>query len=185
MNKRPIYWIIPNVISKKEILSINRIFKKSGIIEPEENAATMRGMKLKYTASKIIKYMHIKKYLSNIIESCYVINREQYGFDVNPINIHDYALTNSYGVEGRYDWHTDVANNLRFEDFKLTILLNISVKPYEGGDLEIFHHEIIKVENFKPGTLVMFPSLYNHRVTPIINGERRSLTLFMKGPSLR
>ena len=78
-----------------------------------------------------------------------------------------------------------MANNLRFEDFKLTILLNISVKPYEGGDLEIFHHEIIKVENFKPGTLVMFPSLYNHRVTPIINGERRSLTLFMKGPSLR
>ena len=60
MNKRPIYWIIPNVISKKEILSINRIFKKSGIIEPEENAATVRGMKLKSAASKIIKYLHIK-----------------------------------------------------------------------------------------------------------------------------
>jgi len=37
MNKRPIYWIVPNVISKKEILNINKIINKKGVLEKEEN----------------------------------------------------------------------------------------------------------------------------------------------------
>jgi|TARA_R110002020_G_scaffold102695_1_gene240951 predicted 2-oxoglutarate/Fe(II)-dependent dioxygenase YbiX len=185
MNKRPIYWIIPDVLSKKEILSINRISKKSGINEPEQNGARVGGKTLKHTTSKLIIYSELKKYLSNVFERCSVINREQYGFDVHPINHYDYILTNTYNVDGRYDWHTDIANNYRFEDLKLTVLINISTKSYEGGDLEIFHHVINRVDNFKPGALIMFPSMYNHRVTPITEGERISLTMFMKGPLLK
>ena len=104
---------------------------------------------------------------------------------MHPINHYDYILTNTYNVDGRYDWHTDIANNYRFEDLKLTVLINISTKSYEGGDLEIFHHVINRVDNFKPGALIMFPSMYNHRVTPITEGERISLTMFMKGPLLK
>ena len=185
MNKRPTYWIIPDVLSKKQILLINKVSKKNGINEPEQNGARAKGEKLKHTTSKLIKYTNLKKYLSDVFERCSVINREQYGFDVHPINEYDCILTNTYNINDRYDWHTDIANDCRFEDLKLTVLINISTKTYKGGDLEIFHHVVNKVDNFKPGTLVMFPSMYNHRVTSITKGERTSLTMFIKGPLFR
>ena len=75
--------------------------------------------------------------------------------------------------------------NLPLSNIVVLDLTNVLSGPFATQILSDLGAEIIKVENFRPGTLVMFPSLYNHRVTPIINGERRSLTLFMKGPLLR
>jgi predicted 2-oxoglutarate/Fe(II)-dependent dioxygenase YbiX len=185
MDKRPIYWIVPNVISKKEILNINKIINKKGVTEEEEKQAKLEGKKIKYTQSKTVEYFHLKKNLNKIMELCYLINNERYGFDVNKINFYDCVLSNNYKINDFYGWHTDIANDSRFEDLKLTALLNISTKPYEGGNLEIFHHTVNTVENFNSGNLILFQSSYNHRVTPILKGERMTLTMFLKGPLLR
>jgi PKHD-type hydroxylase len=185
MNKRPVYWIVPNIISKKEILNINKIIDKKGVPEEEEKQAKVKNKKIKYTQSKIVEYFYLEKNLHKIMELCYVINNERYGFDVNKINFYDYILSNNYKTNDYYDWHTDIANNQRFLDLKITALLNISTKSYEGGNLEIFHHIINTVENFNSGSLVLFPSTYNHRVTPVLKGERTTLTIFLKGPLLR
>jgi len=34
----------------------------------------------------------------------------------------------------------------------------------------------------KPGDMLMFKSYINHKVSPILSGERRTLTLFFHGP---
>ena len=66
MNKRPIYWIVPNVISKKEILNINKIINKKGVLEKGEKQAKLEGKKIKYTQSKTVEYFHLKKNLNKI-----------------------------------------------------------------------------------------------------------------------
>ena len=37
----------------------------------------------------------------------------------------------------------------------------------------------------KPGSALMFKSHILHKVTPVTKGERRTLTIFLKGPAFR
>ena len=66
-----------------------------------------------------------------------------------------------------------------------TCLLNCSEEPYEGGDLCLFRDKEIKIENFNPGTAIVFPSFINHKVEKITSGSRASLAIWMNGPKFR
>ena len=68
-------------------------------------------------------------------------------------------------------------------DQKLTCLLNLSEKPYEGGDFYLtFDNKKIK---FKSGEALIFNSLIAHKVSPITKGERITLTYWGIGPVWR
>ena len=54
-----------------------------------------------------------------------------------------------------------------------------------GGKFCIFNGEEHVVEAFKPGTLLLFKSYINHKVTPVLSGVRKTLTLLATGPKLR
>ena len=43
----------------------------------------------------------------------------------------------------------------------------------------------IKIENFNPGTAIVFPSFINHTVEKITSGSRASLAIWMNGPKFR
>ena len=93
---------------------------------------------------------------------------------------------NSYkGKDSEYGWHCDATTQGENCDIKLTILINLSEKKYEGGDLKIFTGEEFTIPEFKdPGDTVMIKSPTYHKVTPIIKGERTTLAIFLRGPSL-
>ena len=87
---------------------------------------------------------------------------------------------NVYGTNGEYDWHIDLKGG-KGADMKLTCLLNLSEEPYEGGD---FYLAVNKEKlEFNSGNGLVFTSLIAHKITPVIKGERISLTYWGDGPA--
>jgi PKHD-type hydroxylase len=84
---------------------------------------------------------------------------------------------------GNYDWHMDIGtDNTSNRKISLTIQLS-DESEYEGGDLEfMLHRNIIKSDRTK-GTIILFPSYLQHRVTPVTKGIRKSLVVWIYGPA--
>ena len=112
-------------------------------------------------------------------------NHHHYGFDLFPLTPSKTLNYNSYNVGEEYNWHIDGTMDSPVRDIKLTCLLNCSEESYKGGDLIIFRDGERKVENFSPGSAVVFPSFTNHKVEKIISGSRATLAIWMDGPKFR
>lgn len=87
----------------------------------------------------------------------------------------------SYRVGQFYDWHAD-NHPLRAEatERKLTaVCLLTDPSEFDGGQLEL---EIAAAPRLQRGSVIVFPSLLRHRVTPVTRGERRSATCWAHGP---
>ena len=96
---------------------------------------------------------------------------------------------NTAEQKGKYDWHCDTfwANPTAF-DRKLSIVIQLSdPSDYEGGDFEIdSQYAQVPADQIRAkGSVLVFPSFLNHRVTPITKGERRSLVSWIQGPKFR
>ena len=56
---------------------------------------------------------------------------------------------------------------------------------YNSYRLFEFGVKDVKVENFGPGSAVVFPSFISHKVEKIISGSRATLAIWMNGPKFR
>jgi predicted 2-oxoglutarate/Fe(II)-dependent dioxygenase YbiX len=108
-------------------------------------------------------------------------NEEQFGYDVfgDPRTIN----LNEYNVGESYDWHLDCMEMGMTADIKFTSILNISTEPYVGGDLELFERRNVKIDTLAPGSILIFPTVFYHRVLPIISGKRTTLSMWFTGPA--
>jgi len=132
---------------------------------------------------KVIRWIKVKHLLDDIVTKCFATNVDQYGYNVYPVLDSDFVNLNTYTKGNKYDWHKDSEPESGITDTKFTILINLSTKKYEGGNLEYYSYGAQEVTPLNdPGTVVMFPSYVYHRVTPITKGERRSLAIFIRGP---
>lgn len=118
----------------------------------------------------------------------HIANRTLFGFDIS-YGLHDIQFTEYYGdVHGKYDWHHDVFwQNTNAYDRKLSIVIQLSdPKEYEGGDFEFREPMEYNPSMFKQkGSVLVFPSFFVHRVTPITKGTRYSLVAWIDGPKFR
>lgn len=82
-----------------------------------------------------------------------------------------------------YEFHQDQSTfetNMR----KLSVVISISdPDTYEGGEFEFF--DGTKPEIKSRGSILVFPSFINHRVTPVISGTRYSLVNWFVGERFR
>jgi PKHD-type hydroxylase len=87
--------------------------------------------------------------------------------------------------EGCYDWHTDAGIPENGIQRKLSIsILLADPSEFEGGELQfkgIEDHKILT----KQGSIVVFPSFIEHKVTPVTKGVRYSAVTWASGPSFR
>lgn len=111
-------------------------------------------------------------------------NSHFFNFNTRNFTRFDSVNHNIYkaNVAGRYDWHYDGEQFDKGYTSKLTTLVNLSEKKYQGGDLYIWWGEILHIKEFLPGTVLVFPSFMAHKVTPVTKGERITLALWKKGP---
>ena len=180
------YWHWPKSFNKKNLIELNKFIESNfDMYEDKDNGAE----NVKKTSSvKIIYYKKMKDILHTIIQTCRQVANEQFGYDLNEIYDLDGCLLNMYksSDSAEYHWHTDGENILPHVDVKLTVLINVSTKKYEGGDFYICagKEKHIKELN-EPGNILMLKSHLLHKVTPVTKGERRTLTIFLKGPSFR
>lgn len=92
----------------------------------------------------------------------------------------------SYGVGQHYHWHTDtftLAGNA--SDRKITVVCLLSdPTEFDGGQFEVRLYNDY-VAPLKKGTLIAFPSILEHRVTPVLAGVRKSATIWLSGPRFK
>lgn len=111
-------------------------------------------------------------------------NRNAFGFDVR--NVGDIQYTEYHATEsGHYDWHHDIHwNEDKAYDRKLSITVQLSgPEDYTGGGFEFGETQTPDYAiSTKKGTVLVFPSYLQHRVTPVESGTRVSLVAWFEGP---
>jgi PKHD-type hydroxylase len=87
--------------------------------------------------------------------------------------------------EGYYDWHIDASAPQNGIQRKLScvILLN-DPSEFEGGVLQLKGMEDQNLLD-KQGSIIVFPSFVEHKVTPVTKGVRYSAVTWASGPSFR
>jgi len=113
------------------------------------------------------------------------LNREFYGFDLYGL-VESFQYTVYDGQEGgHYDWHVDLGGQ-DVEPRKISLSLQLSESSdYRGCNLELEAGKGTFVADRGRGTLIAFPSFVLHRVSPIESGTRKSLVIWVSGPSFR
>tara|TARA_B100000029_G_C17445739_1_gene913186 strand:- start:267 stop:821 length:555 start_codon:yes stop_codon:yes gene_type:complete len=153
--------------------------------EQNQNQAEQNGKSKKKTRTLIIHRGRIKPLIERLETYITYVNQKYFGYDLYPFSNHDNCLLNIYEPKGEYGYHVDGSRSDKW-DMKLTVLVNLSTQPYTGGDLMIFNGNEYKVEELSiPGSVVMIKSYLNHKVTPVLSGQRKTLTIFGCGPSFK
>ncbi|HCY81926.1 MAG TPA: hypothetical protein DHV22_10175 [Xanthomarina gelatinilytica] len=179
LTQPPNYWFWKKEISPKEIKTLNQKIEKNkceGLDVPAENVT-------KTSYVKIVEAKALQESMNRFIEQAYLSNFENFGYNLYPPifrcwNFNKYDSKN----KGEYDWHVDSSNSNVY-DTKLTLILNISDQKYEGGDFQIYGTGTTP-EFKKAGDMILFHSYLPHKVTPVIKGVRKTLTVFLNGPKL-
>lgn len=88
-----------------------------------------------------------------------------------------------YKPGGKYDWHQDVIYT-DSEQRKFTYIIQLSnSNEYAGGDFQFRDADNIDLSRFREqGSLIIFPSLMYHRITPLTQGTRYSIVGWVVGP---
>jgi hypothetical protein len=181
------FWIWEKFFTLKKIKEINKFienhFDKN---EPFDLVAKNLNQELKASKkTNLISYYKINKYFDFLFEHIYCVIQESFGGVYYNYNQLDYCHFHKYNCKNKdsYDWHIDKPKPEKTHDYKFTIVVNLSDKKYEGGELQFQNPQIYSVESFnKPGSVIMFKSNISHRVTPIISGERKTIVFFLKKP---
>lgn len=85
-----------------------------------------------------------------------------------------------------YDWHVDyfpLAGGETDRKVSVVCLLN-DPDEFEGGVFQIRLYSEF-VAPLEKGTIIAFPSILEHRVTPVTSGVRYSATMWFHGPRFR
>lgn len=93
--------------------------------------------------------------------------------------------TEYYEGGGHYDWHMDCGIGIQNQR-KLSVTVQLSDSDeYEGGDLQFNLGGDPKTGQRGKGNVIIFPSFYLHRVTPVTKGTRKSFVLWVGGEPYR
>jgi Uncharacterized iron-regulated protein len=113
-------------------------------------------------------------------------NREAFGFDLTGFSESPQIARYGADREGHFDWHADIGDGPLARQRKLTMVVQLSPgESYAGGRLEIMADANIRAAPRDQGSAALFPSFVLHRVTPVTEGVRHSLTIWAHGPAFR
>ena len=87
--------------------------------------------------------------------------------------------------EGHYTWHEDISASVE-SPRKLSLVLQLSnPSDFDGGELETSAGTSTASVEKRRGLIAAFPSWRIHRVTPVTRGIRRTLVIWVAGPSFK
>ena len=184
------YWCWKNYLTQTQIKNINRFIMNSPKTdEPRTFEATdLKGNKQKELKTSLVKWNIISPFFPTLWDIITQTNLVNFGYDITPLGItNDNVHYNVYSSKTKdtYNWHIDAVPDDRM-DIKFTVLINISEIVYKGGQFKLLvnnEHEIPELNT--PGNMVMFKSFLHHKVEKVTSGERKSLSLFVKGPAFK
>jgi len=153
--------------------------------ETVSDASTFGGMNKDHRRSKVAWLTGNKKIMDMLWP---YVNKASSVMNVDVYSSAEFQYTEYHGTnKGKYDWHHDVdfnKNDGRDRKFSVTVQLS-DPSEYEGGAFEFKGIEQPSIESREKGTVLVFPSHFQHRVTPVTSGVRKSLVAWFEGPSWR
>ena len=113
---------------------------------------------------------------------------DQAGWNFNVTNLESKIQIGKYSSQnkGFYDWHADDGYRVNKDGLvrKLSISILLSDENnFEGGAFEFKNFENQPI--LKQGSIIVFPSFLEHRVTPVTSGTRYSAVTWVSGPAYR
>jgi len=177
--------------TKEELLLLNETLRNANTKQFEPGYAKAANKKVKVY---IVQWLEVKKHLKKFEDFIYSANDKFFQYDIFDISDFNSINVNEYNTKyNSYDWHIDCSSYGSKEDIKLTCLLNISTESYSGGklhldgmsDIDEKGQEIIFKDFNIPGYVLLFTSYRRHKVEPVTNGERRTLSYWATGPAWR
>lgn len=122
--------------------------------------------------------------ISAILSSYATKANETWNFDISH-GVREVQFTR-YAPGGKYEWHHDVDWRCPTHDRKLSVVVQLS-DNYEGGGFEFkAPADHLPMPLFRPrGSVLVFPSFFEHRVLPVTKGTRDSLVTWLHGPKYR
>ena len=178
------YWFCKDVYNSSQIKQLNKLINKEikkGRLEGSDNPARLA---TKTSKVHIVDYAPLRHALMPFEKNAFFANEMNFNYTLYPISNKNVNY-NIYNPGTEYTWHVDKDVTAQY-DMKLTCLLNLSEKPFKGGEFLIFEGvEYVVEELDKPGSMIIFPSFMNHKVNPIKSGQRRTLTLWLNGPKFQ
>ena len=190
------YWdkAIPHKICKK-LISLGK--GKWGQAEIFDSADDIRNSDIVWVQDQQDQWVY------DLIFPYMMDANEQAGWKYDMVAVEDCQVTR-YTKDGFYSWHKDgIGSHLcdSYDKFiylhfyrnlynkflkgnvrklSMTIVLN---DDYEDGNFEIAHlPDEEKIPRLKEGSIIVFPSFLEHRVTPVTKGTRYSLVAWFVGP---
>lgn len=107
----------------------------------------------------------------------------KWGYDIDQ---HEAIQFAEYGIDQKYDWHVDnfplSGNEI---DRKVTVVCMMSdPQDFEGGELQLrLYNNYVPI--MEKGSIIAFPSIIEHRVTPVTKGKRYTATMWLSGPKFK
>lgn len=170
--------------------------EQSGVIGSFDNTSGENTSKVDYSIrNSTIRWIDIYAHREiNTILNDYVnaVNSKMFNFDVS-FGFDSLQYTEYNGnaeTKQFYNWHMDCLHDNSIHDRKITAVVQLShPEDYEGGIFEmdqVARPAPFDISRFMPrGSLLIFPSYLQHRVTPVTKGIRRSLVSWYNGPRFR
>ncbi len=180
------YYYFERAFTKDEITQIHQLadqvnFEKATTASNEAEDAELeqvRKSRIKWLPKNEASHWLYTKIGNMAIEA----NEALYKFDLTTMR-ENLQYTVYPADAGHYDWHMDNAGGGIMTQRKLSCTIELSEhgQDYEGGKLQAnVGNGIIEMPQ-GAGTVVFFPSFMLHRVTPVTEGERKSLVLWIGG----
>lgn len=119
-----------------------------------------------------------------LFEHAMKANREaKWDYDIESHEAVQYA---EYGPEQHYHWHCDTftLSGSPIERKVTAVCLMNDPSEFEGGEFQVQLYQDYTA-TLEKGTIIAFPSILYHRVTPVISGKRISATIWLNGPRFK
>ncbi|MGI9521187.1 MAG: 2OG-Fe(II) oxygenase [Hyphomicrobiaceae bacterium] len=160
------------------------------VAHKNDAAALIGGVKELTTRRAQIYWLNEEKNSSwifdRLLKTIVEANRRHFDFQIEEFS--ERMQVSHYSAEhsGFFDWHVDVGAGRVAARRKLTVVVQLSDdNAYEGGSLESNSSGLITKASRQIGSALILPSFVLHRVSPVLSGERYSLTLWSHGPAFR
>ena len=176
------YYFFRNSLSSEEITNISTIAQQFPI-ETGNVSGTVDATYRQSDITWIPRCDDTEHIYRRIINLAMTANSDMWNFTLTGLE-DDLQYTIYYGEkEGFYDWHYDLGGT-QSSTRKLSIVVQLSdEEEYEGGELQFMMNRSIVTAPKGKGTVICFPSYILHRVTPVSKGIRKSLVIWIHGPT--
>jgi len=118
--------------------------------------------------------------IANVVSQ---MNANHFRFDLTgfgePLQLTNYDQSEN----GMYGWHQDYGGGV---SRKLSVTVQLTdPSEYEGGNLQIMTSGQPQNVRKQRGLIALFPSYVLHQVTPVTQGSRQSLVVWISGPAFK